>query len=566
MATQPLFINQFDQAIADSPHKGFGLMRNVDIEAFPGAVRAQKALSSLFVSFNRTFTAENGADLMTLTGGATDVPTTGTAVTVSTTSALPDPLVAGTTYFIVKISSSTFKLATTIASAEAPNVINLTDDGTGTQTVTVLSAGKINNAYRDPKTGVRFFHDDNGRVWYRDSLTTFIRLLFGNTLTASSGKGIVSFTNSDSTKTYLFVFRNASIDVCNITDETARELGSSSWTNGWQSLATNSNESRHAILGQDNIVYYCNDRDIGSIRENNFQVFAPGTAATYTFNTSALNLPGGEIANWLEEQRKNLMIAGDSSNKIYPWDRESNTFNLPIDVPENRVFKIKNIGGLIYILAGLTGNIYITQGSFATHFKKLPLELIDNNRSELTSIVAWGGIAQINGSLIFGVEARTSANSGLYRLYPDGRLVIDRILSTGAGNPTAIINPYDEGNGYYIGYNGGIDEPTNVEYSALEAVIQSALFRVATKTEKGAYSIVEAQLTEPSSTGNIRIKYRMNTSSSFADFPGGAVSFAADGTNTSFKQDIGLIDIENIQVQAEIDDDVELLEIRLLSS
>ena len=64
--------------------------------------------------------------------------------------------------------------------------------------------------------------------------------------------------------------------------------------------------------------------------------------------------------------------------------------------------------------------------------------------------------------------------------------------------------------------------------------------------------------------GHVRIKYRTDITATFGDFPAGAVSFTTDTSNFSYEQDIGLIDVENVQVQVEMDGNVELMEIRLI--
>ena len=68
-------------------------------------------------------------------------------------------LTAGTTYFIIKVTTETFKLATTIANANAGTAINITDAGTGTHTAATLSVGTIRHIVKDPRTGTRFFID-----------------------------------------------------------------------------------------------------------------------------------------------------------------------------------------------------------------------------------------------------------------------------------------------------------------------------------------------------------------------------------------------------------------------
>lgn len=71
---------------------------------------------------------------------ATDFQFTGHKVRVSTTVTLPAPLLANTDYYIVYTSATTIALATSLANAYAGNIITLTSDGAGVQTLTLYSA------------------------------------------------------------------------------------------------------------------------------------------------------------------------------------------------------------------------------------------------------------------------------------------------------------------------------------------------------------------------------------------------------------------------------------------
>lgn len=551
--TEPIIINQFQNAVANSPHEGIGLMRCVDIEAFPGALKVGKVLTSLFVTaFSGTFTAVAGTDIITVSGFT--VPSTGTAVVLTTTGTLPAGLSLATTYFVIRIDDTTCKLATTIALANAGTQIDITDAGTGTHTMTSRNPGTINHIIKDPRSGVRFFHDSNARVWYLTSGNSRALLLNGNTLTNGVGNGLGLLINSDTSATYLFVFRNATIDVINV--HATSNLETPSWSTAWQNMnsSSGSGNRHHAIRAQDNIVYFTDDRYIGSIRE--LTVFDPATAGTYTYNSQALDTPQGEVLEHLDELGVNLLAAGGTFDKIYPWDRTSDSYLLPIQVPERGVKRIKNMGGIVYILAGTLGNIYTSQGSYARFLAKIPDQMSNNSGSLQSNVVTWGGIDALGGKLLFGAGVLTSGNSGAYFLYPDGRLLIDQIPSTGSTNVTAL---EVTNNFYYLGYSGGADQHDTNRYSSFQGVVQSQFYKVATKTEKGTFSELEVIIAKPATSGNVRVSYRLDTSSAFTTL----ATFTADSTNTTFNSDIGLTDIENIQIQAEIDGTVELMEIRL---
>lgn len=560
--TQPLTIKGWENGVADSPHMGMGMLRNVDIEAFPGAVKVQKLPVSYFntVTFTATFTAAV-TDILTIAGGS--VLQYGQPVMFTTTGTLPAGLALNTVYYMYNPDNVNFKVASTMALLNAGTYVNITDTGSGTHTVTTITPSTINYIIEDKRIDTYFFQDNNGRVWYSLGGSTTLYLLRGNTLGGDgySGNGMAILQNSDSTAVYLFAFRSGNIDVINIYGTS--NIETPVWSNSWKTLnsGSGSGNQHYAMMAQDGIIYFCDDRYVGSIKENVGSVFDPASAGTYTFNNQALDLPLNESAEWLEELGINLMIAGGSWDKIYPWDRISDSFGLPLTVPEKGVKRLKNIGNIVYILAGTKGNIYSTQGTYVRHFKKLPDYLVNNSSSVQSNVVTWGGIAQRDGALIFGVGALTTGNSGVYLLYPDGRLIQDNMPSTGSRLVTAI---FAEDDFYKIGYASGADYMGTTRYVSYETVLHSALYKVGNKTQKATYSTLEVQVAKPAASGHMRIKYRTDESTAFADFPGGAVVCTADSASTSFEFDIGLIDLENLQIQVEMDGLFELIELRLL--
>lgn len=95
-----------------------------------------------------TFTADAGTDVCTYTSTA-NYPSnilTGTRVRLTTTTTLPAGLATATDYYVIRVSDTTFKLATSYANAIAGTAINITDTGTGTHTITWLLPRYTNGA------------------------------------------------------------------------------------------------------------------------------------------------------------------------------------------------------------------------------------------------------------------------------------------------------------------------------------------------------------------------------------------------------------------------------------
>lgn len=107
---------------------------------------AQSTTNTL--SQSDTFTADDTTDICSYSSTASSPSNilTGTRVRLTTTTTLPAPLATATDYYVIKISDSTFKLATSYANAAAGTAIDITTTGTGTHTITWLLPRYTNGA------------------------------------------------------------------------------------------------------------------------------------------------------------------------------------------------------------------------------------------------------------------------------------------------------------------------------------------------------------------------------------------------------------------------------------
>ena len=100
------------------------------------------------LGFSDTFTADASTDVITWTT-TTNRPSnilTGTRVRLTTTTTLPAGLALATDYYVIKVSDTTCKLATSYANAVAGTAIDITDAGTGTHTMSRLLPRYTNGA------------------------------------------------------------------------------------------------------------------------------------------------------------------------------------------------------------------------------------------------------------------------------------------------------------------------------------------------------------------------------------------------------------------------------------
>jgi hypothetical protein len=149
-----------------------------------------------------TFTADATANTITLATPGKVAWATGNAVTVSNTGgALPAPLAAGVVYFLVAQSGNAqiWKLATTVAKAQANDTIDLTGAGTGVQTVqtavtddALLTQAVVNAQSTFESATGRKFEADEDTIRYLDAPLCGPQLLLDADLCA-----ITTITNGD---------------------------------------------------------------------------------------------------------------------------------------------------------------------------------------------------------------------------------------------------------------------------------------------------------------------------------------------------------------------------------
>jgi len=151
---------------------------------------------------NAFFTADSTTSILTLPGVTTANFATGIPVIVKHVSGtLPTPLIEGTTYYIIRVSSSTtnpgtFRLATTYANAIANVFITLTSNGTPTNVVESLGQLQVGSITSHPGNIVAcrtlhrrifFFSENYTEVWENAGLGTNLPIRRNNSLLMEVG-------------------------------------------------------------------------------------------------------------------------------------------------------------------------------------------------------------------------------------------------------------------------------------------------------------------------------------------------------------------------------------------
>lgn len=539
---KPIFISDFQKGISPSPLLGFSDMRNIDNWSVPGVAKINASLQGMFAtgvasqaidintttdvfSFSNTYRATQNAS--SATGRAVKM-TASVFPTVASGAALD----ASTIYYLIDVSATTAKLARSVKDAQAGTYIDFTSTGTTVALVTVDKGQIMQICKNNTPLRTEFFAlDENGRVWTTYGATSADWLLVdGNTLTNAGGNGLIVW------KKYLIVFRNAAIDVCDISTaaKTQDPIGSTSWTNGWQTMSQGSGDNNThypLISNEDGSLYFCN-RDssyfgyIGSIVQKANQTFAPADSATYTYNEKALKFAQGISPAIIEELRTDLVIGTTESPYLFTWDKYSTSWSAPIRLPESGIKGIVNINNLIYLFVGSQGNVYVSNGVSAQLEFSIPDYLTGSLYSSGGTTILLGQAIQFNGDLLFSVGGISLTCGAVWRYSPTTKnLIICNEFSNAsysnqppgklcAINSTTFYASWKNGTTYNIDtqiINGG----NVVPYGNYSTYIETPLYLIGTPLEKNSLSL-EMILTKPLNAGDgIRIKYRNDIVSAY---------------------------------------------------
>jgi len=377
----------------------------------------------------------------------------------------------------------------------------------------------------------------------------------GNTTSAGSGNGMKIW------KGYVFTARNTALDLYSI--------GGAAWSNSWAGLTLESDTYHPMFVGQDDILYIGNGRYVASVQEVAGSTFDPANGATYVATAQALDLPSNYRVRCLAELGQSLMIGtwqglatyDKKIADIFPWDRVSSSFDFPTRLNENGVLQMLNVDNIIYAVAGIEHNIYRINGTTSERLRGIPRQLWDIDGGKYTEAYPQA-IAPFQGRVLTGSAAGSGTESpmGIFSVTPDGRLSFENQSSAGSAATTSIGALLSTGaGGYLISWKDTVGPTYGIDYvgndgritTAATTSVKSQMYAVGTKKQPAIFNDLEIQLAQPLATGqSVVVQYRTDTSAAFTNLA--TFDFTTYGAVQSYCEDIGLTDIENIQINLQI--------------
>lgn len=552
-ATNDIVIDSFDKGIGDSPYTGITDERNVNIVSIPGEADINFKTSKISSpAFSGSVTGATGTTI-TYTG-ATSIEN---YVAIYFTSvASRTGISTATPYWLADVTGST---ATLYSDYEETSAVSV--GGSGSATFVAYQIGVVPSYITGATAGgpqyfaqptninsssyFTFLVDRVGMVWSNFKTTTSGFWTYtGNevgdvsNVSNASGNGLVYWRVNNggvgadiATVDYLFVFRNSQIDIFPVAATTYGGGPSiptvGEWTYGWNpkdgttdqadylSTAPGTNNSHMAIVAPDGRVYFCDADDISKFYQTDPTIiFNPFTSDTSTFTYLALPLiPINDVAQCIAPLGSNMLIGGQG-NIAYQWDTTSSLTSNNIILPESFVSSMITVNTNTYMFVGNRGRIYVTNGSQAEVWKKLP-DFLSNT---VEPYYRWGGVCynknQLYCSFFLTANAGTAITTmgGVWAIDTGtGAMRLANRLSYGtyAGYATAMIaqlyNPVLGVNaagqglfiGWYDGTNFGLDTTISTIYTGGEPYVISDMIPIGTALRPTTSGQVEFKLAMP---------------------------------------------------------------------
>lgn len=526
-STNDIIINGWENGIADSPYDGISDIRNINLISIP------KEASVNFATSKISPTAQTGtvvsADAGTFYATYTGASTLENYMTIVFSVQAGLGVSTGVPYWIINLGvagAGTFQVTSDFLQTTTVHLTN------GTGTFAIMAIGGVPKYYTYASSISSYYLlTSNGELWNNYTTTTsglWTYTGLSGTAETGVGTGLVYYQASNGTS-FVFVFRTLTIDYF--------EIATGLWTYGWKPSDGTTHKTGYlkgsgihdAIVAPDNKVYYCDNSWIGRwYQADPATPFVPTTKATYVFDETKV-LPFTDVAQCLAPLGNNLLIGG-KNNVVYPWDTFSQLPISPILIAESNIVKLITVNTNTFIFVGNRGRIYITNGSQAQLYKKIP----DHLSGTVEPYFTWGGACSQKNQLYFSASVTSNSGTtivaygGLWSIDLDTKAIrLTNKLSYGTygGSATAIIPNYGtnpNGTGLYIGWNSGaaygIDTTTSSPYASGEAYIDSDLIPIGTYLKPNTNARLEFKLSVPLVSGeSVKLQYRQKFSDSFAD-------------------------------------------------
>lgn len=347
----------------------------------------------------------------------------------------------------------------------------------------------------------------------------------------------------------------------------------------WKSGYTQTYYGKMLVSKNDGNVYIADGTNVKRISA--FVAGSAGVAPTATADT-AIALITGYAATTIAELGSRLMVGTQTTNSIwvtryasqgatifpYRIGVSATNFDNPVQISNaNCIQQIIVSNNLMYITAGMKGNIYVSDGTSYRQVKTIPYAVKDESGLGLLLYPNAITIAS-NGNLLIGTSSYTNGYTGDVTQHgvwevnlATGKYETNLryIMSNGefTGNTQISIGFVFQTNadqvifGWGYGSDYGIDKTSQYKYSGYTATIETQLYIVGNKLSPKTFENVEILVGQPLTLGQgIRLSYRLST---FGDYtPIGTWDYSTVGSVISIRDKALITNAQSLQIKIEM--------------
>lgn len=397
----------------------------------------------------------------------------------------------------------------------------------------------------------------------------------GSCMLIESGDGGTSWTTISSTlyavkdmvvyKDHLFISTATSLEVFGPLSATRTH------TPNWKTASVVSDDWHQLIVGSDDILYMTNKDTVMSLTG-----FTAGSPPTGNF-AIALDLPTDYRIKSVEQlgttlvfgASKNTNSYGTPTAVLFPWDKQSASFDTPIFVNDSCIDQLLVSNNNLFAKVGAVGRFLTSNLSSTEEVKQLPLvsTVAGSNLSNYPNAVTnflreqLFGISQGTGDLnpagiyshkagawilrntVGGVDAYDgSVSTRQVQIYAIAQLSNGRML---------IARRYvDSNNEAQVGID--LIAEDSQRYTDYTAYFETPLYSVGSSIKRKAYNNVEVRFAKPLVAGQqFRVSYRSTDDGTYVEIGRGDSTTAAP-SGYSYHLPATMADLEYVQIKFEM--------------
>jgi len=330
------------------------------------------------------------------------------------------------------------------------------------------------------------------------------------------------------------------------------------------------------IIGQDDFIYSGSGNEVVKLEVTAYGV--PAVAPT-VITSATLDLKDGQYARDIDEHGTKIVIGTEGigstsaiNAKLYAWNRQAGTLgnpglaDLPVPFQETKVNAVLSHQNKLYVSAGTSGNIYVTDSTNYVKIASLPY--CKNTLFDPSTVYPNAMTISSRGTLLIGlsmvnVGTSSGARFGVYEIdindpsYPVSFFTLGSLITS----PDSIfyIGFLEQDNqtlsiGYQLGEDFGVDSTAPFILTAYAGTIETKLVKVGGYNRKKTFEFIGWDFATPLTNSQyLSISYRSNISDDWTligewgNSVGGSVTEVGD--ISSFEDKFGSIGVEYIQLK-----------------